>query len=335
MDACQELLVTIQEETKRRGLPTLLEREFNFIDGNATDKSDPYKIRLLQWNVLAQALSICKDNFVLCPDSALEWDSRKLRILEGILQYHPDVICTEEVDHFEYLNSHLSSISYTGIFHPKPDSPCLYCKNSLGPDGCALFYRKDRLKLLHSDNVGIKDAEGQLTNQVAIYCLFEIIGVTADNAVEDQKTKFSVLVTHLKAKYGFEELRYQQGEFILDYLNRNALEWPIIVCGDFNADQSEAVYQSFTTSDIGLYSAYTKLSKNSEEPRYTTWKVRYSADGPAETCRTIDYIWCSKDSVEIKSLLDLPSEEDVGKERLPSLSYPSDHLSLVCDFKLV
>lgn len=332
MDKCQDLLKTIQEESKKRGLPTFLEREFSVLNGDSTAKNS-YKIRLLQWNVLAQALSKYKDNFVLCPDSALEWDSRKLRILEGILRYHPDVICTEEVDHFEYLNSHLSSIGYTGIFNPKPDSPCLYCKNSLGPDGCALFYRKDRLKLLHSDKVGIKDAEGQLTNQVAIYCLFEIVGEDSDS--DSQKNKFSVFVTHLKAKSGFEELRYQQGEFILDYLNKNALQWPIIVCGDFNADQSEAVYQSFSTSDIGLYSAYTKLSINSEEPAYTTWKVRCSADGPAETCRTIDYIWCSKDSIEITSLLDLPKEEDVGKDRLPSLSYPSDHLSLVCDFKLV
>lgn len=33
------------------------------------------------------------------------------------------------------------------------------------------------------------------------------------------------------------------------------------------------------------------------------------------------------------AVLDLPTEEQIGPNRLPSFSYPSDHLSLVCDLR--
>ncbi|CAI9732078.1 Hypothetical predicted protein [Octopus vulgaris] len=330
-DKCQELLKKIQDECKSKGLPDFMKREFTMLPATTEQNSSNIpKIRLLQWNVLAQALSVGTDNFILCPMSALSWDTRKLRILEGILNNNPDVICLEEVDHYDYLSSHLTSVGYSGIFQPKPDSPCLYLSNSMGPDGCALFYRKDYLKLLDFQKIGLKRKDGQLMNQVAIHCLLKII-----SGAEEGKDKFSVIVTHLKAKEGFEKLRYEEGNFILEYIHENVKSWPVIVCGDFNADPMEEVYKSFSKSDLKLFSAYTKLSDEGSEPSYTTWKVRDSPTGPVEICRTIDYIWCSQKSLEILSLLDLPKDEDVGQNRLPSHSYPSDHLSLVCDFQLI
>lgn len=34
------------------------------------------------------------------------------------------------------------------------------------------------------------------------------------------------------------------------------------------------------------------------------------------------------------NLLEFPSGEEIGVDRIPSLSYPSDHFSLVCDLDL-
>ena len=30
---------------------------------------------------------------------------------------------------------------------PKPDSPCLYLPENTGPDGCAIFYKKEKFDL--------------------------------------------------------------------------------------------------------------------------------------------------------------------------------------------
>lgn len=150
-----------------------------------------------------------------------------------------------------------------------------------------------------------------------------------------------VAVTHLKARSGWEWLRTAQGSDLLRHLQNllqkhcsgstgdTSSDIPLIICGDFNAVPAEEVHQRFMTSPLGLDSAYKKLSQDGlTEPEYTTWKIRPTG----ECCTTLDYIWYSKDTLRVDAVLEMPTEEQIGPNRLPSFSYPSDHLSLVCDF---
>lgn len=150
-----------------------------------------------------------------------------------------------------------------------------------------------------------------------------------------------VAVTHLKARSGWEWLRSAQGTDLLRHLQNliqkqsgcpasdGISDIPLLVCGDFNAVPSEEVYRRFITSPLGLDSAYKKLSVDGlNEPEYTTWKIRPTG----ECCSTLDYIWYSKDTLRVDAVLDMPTDEQIGPNRLPSYRYPSDHLSLVCDF---
>ena len=143
--------------------------------------------------------------------------------------------------------------------------------------------------------------------------------------------------THLKARSGWERLRGAQGADLLRHIHTliqkhgraASCSVPLLVCGDFNAVPTEEVYRRFSTSPLRLDSAYKKLSRGGlTEPEFTTWKIRPSG----ESCSTLDYIWYSQDTLQVDALLDLPTEEQIGPGRLPSFSYPSDHLSLVCDF---
>jgi mRNA deadenylase 3'-5' endonuclease subunit Ccr4 len=78
-----------------------------------------------------------------------------------------------------------------------------------------------------------------------------------------------------------------------------------------------------------LTSAY--LDSRNKEPEYTTWKIR--EDG--EHIQTLDYMFHTEDQLRVEAVLNMPTEEQIGKNRLPSLSYASDHFSLVADFKLI
>ena len=71
-------------------------------------------IKVLQWNHLSQSLGSHHDNFVCCPSAALDWTTRKWRILEEIIQHNPDIICLQEVDHINFVSSALASIGYSG-----------------------------------------------------------------------------------------------------------------------------------------------------------------------------------------------------------------------------
>lgn len=245
-------------------------------------------------------------------------------MLEEMLAYDATILCLQEVDKFQFFEAQLKSVGYTGVFFPKPDSPCLYCQKSYGPDGCAVFWKPDQIELIQQKNVILEDQHGE-TNQVAIVCKFKT----------KEGNEMYVAVTHLKAKSGFEEVRHQQGQFLvktLEEVTGNHGNVPLVVCGDFNAEFTEEVYKVMTSSKLGLVSSYAQLSGDGSEIPYTTWKVRGGAKGIVEHSRTIDYIWYTKEKLELNSLLMMPSVEDIGKDRLPSHTYPSDHLSLVCDF---
>ena len=140
--------------------------------------------------------------------------------------------------------------------------------------------------------------------------------------------EIAVITTHLKARKGalLSTLRNEQGLDLLSFLEENYEGRPAIVCGDFNAEQTEPVYTTMTQGNPELDSAYAQLYDG--EPPYSTWKIR----GDGEFKQTIDYIFYTGSNLQLESGLEFPSEEDIGPNRLPSFSYPSDHFSLVCDF---
>uniref|UniRef100_A0A673NDL2 Nocturnin n=1 Tax=Sinocyclocheilus rhinocerous TaxID=307959 RepID=A0A673NDL2_9TELE len=270
-------------------------------------------IRIMQWNILAQALGEGKDGFVRCPMEALNWSERKYLILEEILTYRPDVLCLQEVDHyFDTFQPVLASLGYQSSFCPKPCSPCRDVHNNNGPDGCLLHTAHLRLSVMMLK-----------TNQVAVVATLRC-RLTAQ--------VFCVAVTHLKARSGWEAFRSAQGAHLLqqlcDLTTQSEEGIPLVVCGDFNAEPSEEVYRCFMTSPLGLDSAYKCLSEDrNTEPPYTSWKIWPSG----ESRSTLDYIWYSERAFQVDTVLRIPNEEQIGPDRLPSYHYPSDHLSLVCD----
>lgn len=314
----QELLAECRAVLRSR--PPRCRRDFVAAPASRPSRHPP--IRVMQWNILAQALGEGKDNFVKCPVEALRWEERKCLILEEILAYQPHILCLQEVDHyFDTFQPLLSRLGYQGTFFPKPWSPCLDVAHNNGPDGCALFFLRSRFQLLASANLRLS-AMTLKTNQVAIAQTLEC---------RESRRRFCVAVTHLKARTGWERLRSAQGSDLLQNLQAitQGAGLPLIVCGDFNAEPGEEVYERFAASSLQLDSAYKLLSADGQsEPPYTTWKIRQSG----ESCHTLDYIWYSRRALSVRSALGLLTEEQVGPGRLPSFNYPSDHLSLVCDF---
>nr|XP_032814813.1 nocturnin [Petromyzon marinus] len=303
-----------------------LGREFVPVEG--LDPSPPtHSFRIMQWNVLAQALGEGKDNFVCCRPADLTWAARWPLILDEIVSYQPDLICLQEVDRYhDAFSPALNQLGYGGAFVPKRHSPCLDVQPNYGPDGCAIFYRKERFELLGGYAIGLRaEPIPYPTHQVLLVLKLCYV---------DTGHSLTVACTHLKARQGWERLRAAQAKHLLTCLNsdQEAREGPLVVCGDFNAKPAETVHQLFAASALGLSSAYRKLSEDGQtEPPFTTWTVR--AGG--ETQATLDYIWYSQNALRVEQLLNLPSERDIGSGRLPSSTYPSDHLSLVCDFSFV
>uniref|UniRef100_A0A1A9WEA5 Nocturnin n=1 Tax=Glossina brevipalpis TaxID=37001 RepID=A0A1A9WEA5_9MUSC len=356
-DLCIEKLLQHIKQLRGDHQPPLLQRYFlqstsssDMVTNGITDNllcgtlsRNPNQIRLLQWNLLSQTLGQSIDGFVSCPPKALTWAYRKFLIVEEILKYQPDVICLQEVDHFKFLQTIFDTQNYEGVFFPKPDSPCLYIEDNNGPDGCAIFFNRHK-HILRNFTTHILEVWHVQSNQVAI---------AVNLIIKATGREFSVCTTHLKARHGslLSRLRNEQGRDLLHFIKKFAGDRPIILCGDFNAEPNETVYSTILKCDfLNLSSAYADLrkemKKNSKndlfecddnvqqsiknEPPYTTWKIRKDS----EICHTIDYIFYSKNHLKVTNCLEFPSDNEIGKNRIPSLQYPSDHFSLVCDFEI-
>lgn len=110
--------------------------------------------------------------------SHLKWEHRSSLIAESILKLNCDIYCLQEIDHAEFFQAILPQYSY--IFQKKPQNV----------DGIMIIYKKE-LKLNDTLIVPYTDKE-QPGNQFFIKANFE---------------KFTLFVTHLKAKVPFEQKR--------------------------------------------------------------------------------------------------------------------------------
>lgn len=296
--------------------PPILQRHFTI---KVRDTQPDF--RVMQWNMLARALCIPetdteKNSFVY------DWSNYRLwRSLQEITRYNSDLICMQEVDAYEEIKPFMHAIGYTSIFHPKFSSPCLQFEQNIGPDGCAIFYRKSAFRI-HNMSCEKLIINSDITPQVFI--ILQLTHKLTNRLV-------TIICLHLKSNAFNFERRRQQVEKVLIAIGLHCSQLdidkhPILVCGDFNGEPFESFYDLVVTDKVvrGLKDAYM-VGKDGEKEA-TTVKFR---DGEMIR-RAIDYVFFK--SVDLVGVLELGSGE---VEALPNGSYSSDHLSLVCDFKFM
>jgi nocturnin len=311
-------------------LPPLLSRDFKKVDLN--------DLRVLQFNLLARGLSSppAYGGFVMSPAASLHFDRyRRYRLMEEILRFEPDVVTLEELDQYDdFFQPLMNKFGYDSLYQPKLDAPTLSIWNEkmkeedkshqipYNSDGCAIFWRRDILDGVECNSMNYKSKDGKPWSQV---------GVAVRLLNKKNKKTFVVACTHLKSKPPHEERRVQQITQLLDHVFSMRLTdtEPLILTGDFNADPATRVATPnvYETTLARMDSTY-KLFYG-EEPAFTTCKVRKNG----ESCHTIDYIFVSN-GVRVTSCLSMPTYESLPKERIPTWSYPSDHLSIGADVNL-
>ena len=250
----------------------------------------------------------------MIPTELLSWDYRKVLFKSIFEQNKVDLICLEEVDKLNEYEKIFSTIgdNYNSIYYKKVGS---------NPQGIAVFYNKEKFKLVKEYKFNFKDENG---NDQSQFCLISFFTIFKNKTI-------CLIVTHLKSSYQFEQIRLKQTKQICDHLSSQEFLKiysdelsceGLILCGDFN---SEPTHESINYLKNFKF-IETKLSNAFEDANFTTFKIR-----DKDYIRVIDYIFYY--NLGLINTNKLMTKAEIGSKGLPNESFPSDHLYLKANFK--
>lgn len=244
------------------------------------------QLKVLQWNILANSLAF--DTFDNVENKYLEWNYRLPLIINKIKMFSPDIFALEEVDDDKHQDIEKEFPLYTGFYVKKL---------SENKDGTLLLINK-------KFSTSVLNIVPLVNTQTFIFVTIWLN--------DNPEKKFLFGACHLKAKPGFEKLRKQQVQIMIDALANYDL--PKIIVGDFNEIPNNSCMELMTTK-FDMY----------HSTDYTTHKTRQGN----EVKRVIDYIAYDK-----VTLLNTYDTIHPLKGPFPHSEFPSDHIPQVVDFQL-
>lgn len=209
------------------------------------------KLNVVSYNILSPN-SIKYGGYDKLSDTVINWQYRKTKIVNAILDYSPDIICFQEVNSstFNDLNVLLKQNGYSGVLS----------LNSQEFDSVAIFYKKDYIEIN-----GYKVKNYLQENKVFLDAFF--------------KKPFNFRVINTKFNWDnsnkpySEHIGYNQADFLYNYISTNNIKTAstnngvaelvgktadsnILLCGDFNMNPSELKFTKLLNSFYDVYQPY-------------------------------------------------------------------------------
>ncbi|XP_031627621.1 2',5'-phosphodiesterase 12 [Contarinia nasturtii] len=324
------------------------------------------KFRVVSYNLLADYYADSDfsrtELFPYCPPFALAIDYRKHLFIREIRGYNADICCLQEVDSKIFdldLKLCLGNDGLEGILQKKGTTQ----------EGVATFYNRNKFDLVQSLGFNLSD---DLSTKPYFNELYEKIKnneklcermVSLSTALQvtvlKSKANGQILIvanTHLYFHPDADHIRLLQIGFFMLYvkhvyeriiaeqsLNENQVS--VIFCGDFNSVPECGIYKLMTEKFVP--DDFIDFQSNAEQavtgvslqqpfdirsaynnPKYTNFTVGFAA--------CLDYIFYQTNNLTMLQAVPLPSDEELTSlTAIPSILFPSDHVSLVADFDFI
>ncbi|CAA3006599.1 Hypothetical predicted protein [Olea europaea subsp. europaea] len=210
------------------------------------------RFTVLSYNILADYLAIDHRSklYFHIPRHILDWSWRKKKIIFELGLWSADILCFQEVDRFQDMETELIPRGYNGIWKMRTGDPV---------DGCAIFWRVSRFKLLFEESIEFKKLG--LRDNVAQICVFESLdqqynsNPPADPASPANANRVVVCNIHVLFNPKRGDIKLGQVRVLLDRAHVVSKIWedaPIVVCGDFNCTPKSPLYNFIIEQKIDL-----------------------------------------------------------------------------------
>lgn len=210
------------------------------------------RFTVLSYNILADYLAVNQRSrlYFHIPRHMLDWEWRKRNIIFELGLWSADVMCFQEVDRFGDLEEELKLRGYTGIWKMRTGDPV---------DGCAIFWRASRFKLLHEECIEFNKLG--LRDNVAQICVLESINQNYSGSTSSLPASSTgsnkVVICNIHVLYNPRrgEIKLGQVRALLDKAHAVSKIWndaPIVICGDFNCTPKSPLYNFISEQKLDL-----------------------------------------------------------------------------------
>lgn len=318
--------------------------------------SDKDMFRCISYNTLAN-MYVEKRKFPYASNKALDVYYRKQLLVRELLGYNSDIICLQEVQErvFEYdLFPILKEAGFDGFYTRK---------GGRRYEGLATFFKASKFRVLFNQGILLneivkeKDIFSDLLSKVGgnykdmskLLAQDTALQVVLLEAIENETFRILIANTHLYSNKDNPEVRLLQAALCVYYLEhliatKSMDSVGVLFCGDFNSLPFSEAYNFLTSGNFQCSLSWKNNSMDSDSnqdnilqhnlflesacglPEYTNYTEEFQG--------CLDYIFYSKNSLEVADIVPFPSHESVTSQvGLPSELFPSDHIALICTIK--
>jgi CCR4-NOT transcription complex subunit 6 len=251
------------------------------------------QVSIAQFNILAGKLA-SPDHFPYVEPAFLEWERRRETLLAEIQQLTvpgtsdstspidtmPDFLCMEELSNYwDFFSHKLRELGYESVYLKRPSIHASTWSGVDKEDGCGIFYKRSRYRLILDHSVNFKDIHDRCGLLVLLQLVQPHETETASATSPSSSSTSSslgkyILVANTHLYWNPKKLSEQMAELkemetaimeiqalVRDKYGQAQL--PTLFCGDFNNGPSSPIYSYLLESF--LVSSDTKNDETNNE----------------------------------------------------------------------
>jgi len=271
------------------------------------------------------------------------WSTRRVKVVELILTYKPDIVCTQEglISQLEYISSHTDDL-YARFGAPRGSvlSPNEYC---------AIFYRRDKFTLIQHETFWLSETPskpGSVFGNTGSFMGTLVSMTTIPRIVTWGKLRMSTCdcdnpndgagfsgseVCIVSTHWGLSQhLRLRSVDVLTKELRTRIghANIPTVICGDFNDNRYSQVWSKMTGPAAGWIDAWTNAPKKDGHNSPTFHAYLGTVGGYRDGAGHIDWILHNRlvKSVAVQVIHTLPL-----KDADAATTHPSDHYPILSE----
>lgn len=315
---------------------------------NTPEKEDHDIVKVTSYNILASKF-LFKLLYGVEKEIA-NFSNRSIKVLKELEFYDSDILCLQEVDNYEeFYRENFNKLGYESIFKMKGKVGRYWLLPGVG---AVLAYKKEKYEMIESKTLIYDNFDKDITN-TGIEGIFALL--------KSKKTGSLILVSNTHTHWNSSEDFVQYGQIaclmhnIYNFLNeKQLLDVPIVVCGDFNVPFSSNVIKYMKQESPVIADAQSSwFCKSPKEKVLSIWekypnKFKFFSSYENQSLPgsyyapythfhrfhkgVIDFIFHTE-QLKVKAVREMPPRSVLG-DRAPNQFFPSDHLRIETIFSL-